>query len=144
MNCKFCGLETKNEKFCSSSCAARFNLPKRTGMKYKKREKSHKKEVVSICRAIIAWMFFSAPASDKTIRSFLIECHDGCCQSCSFFGLNPKTNKSILQLHHKNGIHEDSSIDNLEILCPNCHAMTDGYGNSGGEKFHTEKYGFGF
>lgn len=28
-----------------------------------------------------------------------------------------------LELHHKNGNHYDNSLDNLEILCPNCHAL---------------------
>lgn len=33
-----------------------------------------------------------------------------------------------LQLEHKNGIHNDHRIENLEFLCPNCHAQTDTYG----------------
>ena len=32
-----------------------------------------------------------------------------------------------LELHHKNGIKNDLRIENLEILCPNCHAFTDNY-----------------
>lgn len=32
-----------------------------------------------------------------------------------------------LELHHINGIHTDNRIENLQILCPNCHAMTDNY-----------------
>lgn len=34
-----------------------------------------------------------------------------------------------LELHHKNGNHFDNSIDNLQILCPNCHSIQEG--NSG-------------
>ena len=34
-----------------------------------------------------------------------------------------------LELHHKNGKHNDNSLDNLEILCPNCHSIQEG--NSG-------------
>lgn len=29
-----------------------------------------------------------------------------------------------LQLHHKNGIRPDFRIENLDILCPNCHGLT--------------------
>ena len=37
-------------------------------------------------------------------------------------------NKPIaLELHHINGIHSDNRFENLQILCPNCHAMTDNY-----------------
>lgn len=32
-----------------------------------------------------------------------------------------------LELHHKNGNHNDNSMTNLEILCPNCHAFTENY-----------------
>lgn len=32
-----------------------------------------------------------------------------------------------LELHHKNGNPKDNSYDNLQILCPNCHARTDNY-----------------
>lgn len=32
-----------------------------------------------------------------------------------------------LELHHINGIKNDLRIENLQILCPNCHAFTDNY-----------------
>jgi hypothetical protein len=30
----------------------------------------------------------------------------------------------VLQLEHKNGVRSDFRIDNLELLCPNCHSQT--------------------
>jgi len=32
-----------------------------------------------------------------------------------------------LELEHKNGNNIDNRIENLELLCPNCHALTDTY-----------------
>lgn len=37
-------------------------------------------------------------------------------------------NKPIpIELHHINGNNKDNKIENLLILCPNCHAQTDNY-----------------
>jgi hypothetical protein len=32
-----------------------------------------------------------------------------------------------LELDHMNGIHDDNTLSNLRLLCPNCHAQTETY-----------------
>ena len=32
-----------------------------------------------------------------------------------------------LEIHHINGINTDNRISNLQLLCPNCHALTNNY-----------------
>ena len=47
------------------------------------------------------------------------------CESC---GLTEWMSNPIpLELHHRNGIKSDNSFENIELLCPNCHALTDNY-----------------
>lgn len=39
-------------------------------------------------------------------------------------------NKSLtLHLDHINGINDDNRIENLRLLCPNCHSQTDTFGS---------------
>jgi DNA-binding CsgD family transcriptional regulator/5-methylcytosine-specific restriction endonuclease McrA len=60
---------------------------------------------------------------------------DGTCERC---GIAEWRDQAIsLALHHINGDRLDNRIENLELLCPNCHSQTDtfsgrnGHGKSG-------------
>lgn len=49
-------------------------------------------------------------------------------EECEMCGLNEWMNHKIpLELHHKNGNHNDNNLSNLEILCSNCHSVKHGY-----------------
>ena len=45
-----------------------------------------------------------------------------CCGNTEWMG-----EPIALELHHVNGVKDDLRIENLQILCPNCHAFTDNY-----------------
>ena len=48
--------------------------------------------------------------------------HCECCELVEWQG------KPIpLEIHHINGVNTDNRIDNLQLLCPNCHALTNNY-----------------
>jgi len=54
------------------------------------------------------------------------------CYEC---GLTSWRNKPLsLQLDHINGDRRDNRIENLRILCPNCHAQTDTYSGKNNKK----------
>lgn len=47
---------------------------------------------------------------------------------CECCGLTEWLGQPIkLELHHINGDHSDNRLENLQLLCPNCHAYTDNY-----------------
>lgn len=49
---------------------------------------------------------------------------------CEICGISEWSGNPIsLQLHHINGVRTDNRLENLQVLCPNCHSQTDNYGS---------------
>lgn len=47
-------------------------------------------------------------------------------QKCEVCGIKNWNNKPIVfELHHINGDHYDNRLENLQIVCPNCHSQTE-------------------
>jgi len=42
---------------------------------------------------------------------------------------NAKLNINTLQIHHIDGNYLNSSEENLILLCPSCHSLTETYGS---------------
>lgn len=58
----------------------------------------------------------------RLLQSGLKEAKCECC------GLSEWQGKPIrLEIHHINANHKDNRLENLMILCPNCHSLTDNY-----------------
>lgn len=54
---------------------------------------------------------------------------------CEICGISEWMDKSItLQLHHKDDNHNNNKLENLQILCPNCHSQTNSYGGKSSKK----------
>ena len=61
------------------------------------------------------------------IRKYLFEKYEGKCQICGWGEINPVTGVSPLQIHHIDGDYTNNKEDNLQLLCPNCHSLTETY-----------------
>ena len=63
----------------------------------------------------------------KSIRDPLINIRGNKCECC---GLETWLDQPIkLEVHHINGDHSDNRLENLQLLCPNCHSYTDTFCN---------------
>lgn len=60
----------------------------------------------------------------RLIKEGLKEAKCECCGRSEWMGV-----PIPLELHHINEVHTDNRLENLLILCPNCHALTDSHLN---------------
>lgn len=94
--CIICGrpiLSGANKKTCSRSCANKH----RAGIKYKMNQPRSKVK------------------SYKFLKIRLLKARGKICERCGY-------NKyEILQIHHKDKNRSNNNLDNLELICPNCH-----------------------
>lgn len=66
-------------------------------------------------------------AISVTIKNYLIKQANGACPQCGWDKKNPQTGRTPLEVNHIDGNWENNVPTNLEVLCPNCHAITSNY-----------------
>ena len=100
--CSICGNTfIGNKKHCSMKCS---NIS-RKGIKY---FTGRRKDKVN---------------SSTLLKKRLIEDRGDCCENCGYNNVN------VLQTHHIDENNKNNEMDNLKLLCPNCH-YTIHYGDS--------------
>lgn len=153
-NCKHCNTEFKSlisehRKFCTSSCNTTYhNLGRNRHTseiknfceifycEYCKNVHRYKKQ--KFCSSTCSGqhrkekMFELIKNGDKnqtskSYKKYLIHTYGEKCMNCGWNKKNIYSNKIPIELEHKDGNSENNSLDNLELLCPNCHSLTKTY-----------------
>lgn len=83
-------------------------------------------------RRIQEWLdgavdFSTTHGISQIVRDYLLEKAGFQCEACGYSKAR-RDGKSILQVHHRDGNWRNCRPENLNILCPNCHALTENYG----------------
>ena len=119
--CLNCGKEIVGKyynKFCDSDCFQEYEYKKRVSEWQTNPEKYNKEDTPPFIRK---YMFMKA------------ECK---CEICGWAEENPYTKNIPLELHHKDGDCTNNREENLQVLCPNHHSLTNTFGslNKGNSK----------
>lgn len=129
--CLYCGKETKNKEFCSKECKNKYLVERfENGENFLK----------------------GASQVPNFIREYLFKKHNNSCERCGWGEKNEFSNSIPLEIHHIDGDCTNNKINNLELLCPNCHSLTKNFGslNKESKRFHRKRktlndsFGHGF
>lgn len=112
--CLNCGQEfshryTGENKFCSIKCQRDYEFNE-----YIERWKSGEEDGLNGEYGI-----------SKRIKRYFMEKYKCKCQKCGWGEKNEYTNTIPLEIHHIDGDYKNNSESNLQLLCPNCHSLTE-------------------
>lgn len=148
-NCLSCNKEYETtildeRKFCNNSCSATYNNRLR-GIE----NKTHDKKCIVCDNSIKQQHTFCSNSCfiknkqadifnkiengdvslyEKQYKKYLISIHGNQCMECGWDKINKTTGKVPIQLEHIDGDSDNNKLDNLKLLCPNCHSLTPTYG----------------
>lgn len=127
--CKNCDNAVKQKKsiYCSNKCHKNYFYKE-----YIKRWKNGKEDGMRGYNDV-----------SMHIRKYLFEKYDNKCTKCGWNKVNPYSNKIPLEVEHKDGNNRNNLEENLDLLCPSCHSLTETYkgANKGnGRKHRMDRY----
>lgn len=129
INCSEPFLKRHQIKFCSNQCQGDY--------RYKTYIKLWKNGSVD------GNMGVTVRSISRHLRRFLIEKFGNKCVVCGWNKNHPITHTIPLEIDHIDGNSENNLEKNLQLLCPNCHALTPFFKNLNkgkGRKWRIRKY----
>lgn len=137
--CKQCDGEITNagKVFCSSSCAATFNNLQR-GKQTRECITCEQTTTNDLyCSRSCFWEhmrkklldnILAGDASADSCKKYLIKLHGNKCMDCGWSETNKQSGKIPVEMDHIDGNSDNNNLENLKLLCPNCHSLTPTYG----------------
>ena len=116
--CKVCGNDTK-KIYCSKICESK----SKRNITYEKLKNGE---------------YIGNNNSSNSIRKALIQIRGHQCEDCK--NVSWKNNPINLTLHHIDGNSDNNIIDNLQLLCWNCHSHTENYGRKNKNSARVYRY----
>jgi 5-methylcytosine-specific restriction endonuclease McrA len=112
--CTRCGKPIAKGKYCSIQCQANERRDAAVARWLKKEIPGHKGSVMNI---------------KAFVRAYMIEKAGNKCSKCGWNEPHPISKTPPLEINHIDGDASNTWEENLEVLCPNCHALTPNYKN---------------
>jgi hypothetical protein len=124
--CLNCGkeLDGSQVKYCSNKCQMEYQKAKKINEWKKHPER------------------FISESGYEFVRNYLLEKYDNKCEKCGWGEENQYTHSVPLEVHHIDGDCTNNREDNLQLLCPNCHSLTENFGsrNKGSKRYKLMEY----
>ena len=76
------------------------------------------------------------------VRRYLFKKFNDKCCLCGWREINKTTGKIPLEVDHIDGNFRNNEINNLRLLCPNCHSLTSNYKSLNKGKGRSKRRGF--
>lgn len=118
--CTNCGNKTRN-KFCSNKCQKEFE--------YKEYIRKWKEGKILGLRGKYQISMY--------IKTYLFDKYNNKCARCGWGERNKYTKNIPLEVEHIDGNYMNNKEENLILLCPNCHSLTQTY--KGANRNHGRK-----
>jgi len=76
------------------------------------------------------------------IRNYLLNKNSSKCENCGWGEINQYTHSIPLEVHHIDGDCTNNREENLQLLCPNCHSLTENFGsrNKNSKRYNLMEY----